>query len=280
MFGKTMLGIEKATEKSMFKLTKQAAVEGEAKWLQSVPEGKIAKSFAKSARLLKPIVGNSLSESFQEAAQFAGSEFARNYVGTTDGMIESINKGLSKTFGTKEGLESIVIGAIVGGGSTAMSRLAGAQKKIAAGKESNTTKAMELINSGGIQKALENMEQTELNLSYQAKMINANNRGDYAAAEKYRARIISSMANRYNTLGAMDYFNEQLDDLQAMPEAEFIERFGYKKEVSLQEQTGKTQSELIEDVKSKAKLSIKRQDQVRAILQRYEPTTNLSLIHI
>ncbi len=275
MFGKAMMGIEKATEKSMFKLTKQAAVEGEAKWLQSVPEGKIAKSFAKSARLLKPIAGNSLTESFQEAAQFAGSEFARNYVGTTDGMIESINKGLSKTFGTKEGLESIVIGAIVGGGSTAMSRLAGAQKKIAAGKEANTTKAMELINSGGIQKALENMEQTELNLSYQAAMINANNRGDYAVAEKYRARIISSMANRYNTLGAMDYFDEQLDDLQSMPEAEFIERFGYKKEVSLKEQTGKTQSELIEDVKSKAKLSIKRQDQVRAILQRYEPTTNL-----
>jgi serine/threonine protein phosphatase PrpC len=273
MFGKAIMGMEKVVSSSINPI-KNIGAKAIPKWIDDIPDAATAKFFTKGYRLLQPIAKNMGAESFQEAGQFFGSEFARHYTASDD-FAESVSQGLSKTFGTKEGQESILIGAIVGGGSGAVSRLFGAEKKLAKSKAENTTQLRELLNSGVVTDLISNMEQTAENIKFAAKMSEAMAANNSDLAELYRSRIIANEARRFKKVGALDYFYDQLEDVKSLPENEFIKRFGYDPTRTLKEQTGKTQSEILDDVASKTKLSAKRTEQVADILQSYVPSQTL-----
>jgi hypothetical protein len=273
MFGKAIFGIQNKVAPS-FNRIKNVGTKGAPKWIEDIPDAATAKFFNKSYKMLQPIAKNMAYESAQEAGQFAGSEFAIRYQ-VSDDFAESITSGLSKTFGTKEGLESVLIGAIVGGGSGTLSRMFGAEKKLAKAKAENTTKVINLLNSDVMGNLISNMADSKANLDDVAKMKEALGKNDLTSAEIYRNRIINRETRRYRELGAMDYFYERLEDAKGLPEAEFIKSFGYDETRTIKEQTGKTQTELIDDVINKAKLNSKRLEQVEDILQGYTPSNDL-----
>jgi hypothetical protein len=283
MFGKMFKGASIA-ERQMYKAERDAA----GKLVESGMDGKLSKAFTKSQRMFGKPVENMLTEGIQEGSQFAASEFSRSYYGDkfSDGigdMSKSLSESLSNTFGTKEGLENILIGAIVGGGTGTISRIAGADSKLAKARTENTAKVIEYINRGGLTKVIENMEANEYNTTL-VNSIEENNKileSDTATpaekaiakqrAERARTQLIRSEVARLDKVGGTDYLMEQLDDAASMPEDEFKKAFGYRMNSTLKFQTGKTQAELVEDVKKKAELSLKRSRQVQDILAKYQP---------
>jgi hypothetical protein len=283
MFGKMFKGASIA-ERQMYKAERDAA----GKLVESGMDGKLSKAFTKSQRMFGKPVESMLTEGIQEGSQFAASEFSRSYYGDkfSDGigdMSKSLSESLSNTFGTKEGLENILIGAIVGGGTGAISRIAGADSKLAKARTANTAKVIEYINRGGLTKVIENMEANEYNTAL-VNSIEENNKileSDTATpaekaiakqrAERARTQLIRSEVARLDKVGGTDYLMEQLDDAASMPEDEFKKAFGYRMNSTLKFQTGKTQAELVEDVKKKAELSLKRSRQVQDILAKYQP---------
>jgi hypothetical protein len=275
MFGKAMAGIQGKVVDTMYDVERRGAKDA-MKWVEALPDAKVAKAAYKAARWYKPILQTQLTEGAQEGAQFAASEFARDYVGSGyNDMVDSATKALSQTFGTKEGLENMVIGFIVGGGQSLVSKVVGAEKKAAKLKGENTAKALELLNNGGILNAMENMESSEAMIKYKNALEKSMEAGDMITAEIMRNRIISNMASRYQKVGAMDYFYEQLDDLAGMDEAEFKKSLGYSEKGTIEEQTGKTQQEIVGEIKDRAESSVRRTAEVRDILRAYTPSKNL-----
>lgn len=284
----------KVGERAIYDLgKKEAAAGGKAvEWAQKMGDSKLAVAFTKAGRLFnKPLEGIA-TEGLQEGAQFATSEFSRDYYGAkfSDGfgdMSKSIGESLSATFGTKEGLENMLIGAIVGGGTSTISRIGGADSKLAKARTANSEKALEALNSGGLTKVMETMEQNDYNvrranIMEEAQKVMSNPAATSSqkmqskqAFERAQTQLIRSEARRYSKMGALDYFIEQLDDAKAMPEKDFKEAFGFDVSISLLDQTGKSQAEIVDGVKKTVELSEKRALQVEAILARYQPKNTL-----
>ena len=290
MFGKAMQGA-RVGEKTMYDIEKKGLTAGE-EWVEKAASSKFGKAYAKAQKTFAPTLKTSVEEGFQEASQFAGSQYARNYYGEkfhdgTADMSTALGKALSATVGTKEGLENILIGALVGGGTGAVSRLMGAEKKLLGQKNINTTEAIKMLNSGAVKKAIENAEQTTENLALIKEINDANEanekegvtkaerRQNDLKAETARMRLIHGVFAKMNGLGAIDYALEQFDDASAMPEEEFKKAFGYDMNRTLEQQTGKTQMQIIEDTKNKMESAIKRSEQVHNILSQFNPGTSL-----
>lgn len=290
MFGKAMQGA-RVGEKTMYDIEKKVTTAGE-EWAEKAVSTKFGKAYANAQKTFGPVLKTSVEEGFQEASQFAGSQYARNYYGEkfhdgTADMSSALSKALSDTVGTKEGLENILIGALVGGGTGAVSRLRGAEKKLLGQKNINTTEAIKMLNSGAIKKAIENAEQTTENLAL-IKEINdanlANEKEDISPAERRqndlkaetaRMRLIHGVFAKMNGMGAMDYALDQFNDAASMDEKEFKQAFGYDMNRTLEQQTGKTQMQIIEDTKNKMESAIKRSEQVHNILSQFNPGTSL-----
>lgn len=290
MFGKAMQGA-RVGEKTMYDIEKKGLTAGE-EWVEKAASSKFGKAYGRAQKTFGPILKTSAEEGFQEAGQFAGSQYARNYYGEkfndgTGDMASAMSKALSSTIGTKEGLENILIGALVGGGTGAVSRLMGAEKKLLAQKGLNTTEAMKMLNSGAIKKIIENAEQSAENLAFIKDINDANldnEREDITKAERRqndlkaetaRMRLIHGVFAKMNGLGAIDYAMEQFDDAASMEEKEFKQAFGYDMNRTLEQQTGKTQMQIIEDTKTKMGSAIKRSEQVHNILSQFNPGTSL-----
>ena len=290
MFGKAMQGA-RVGEKTMYDIEKKGLTAGE-EWIEKSASSKFGKAYGRAQKTFGPVLKTSAEEGFQEAGQFAGSQYARNYYGEkfndgTGDMASAMSKALSSTVGTKEGLENILIGALVGGGTGAVSRLMGAEKKLLAQKGLNTTEAIKMLNSGAIRKVIENAEQSAENLAFIKDINDANldneregitkaeKRQNDLKAETARMRLIHGVFAKMNGLGAIDYAMEQFDDAASMEEKEFKQAFGYDMNRTLEQQTGKTQMQIIEDTKTKMGSAIKRSEQVHNILSQFNPGTSL-----
>ena len=290
MFGKAMQGA-RVGEKTMYDIEKKGLTAGE-EWVEKAASSKFGKAYGRAQKTFGPVLKTSAEEGFQEAGQFAGSQYARNYYGEkfndgTADMASAMSKALSSTVGTKEGLENILIGALVGGGTGAVSRLMGAEKKLLAQKGLNTTEAIKMLNSGAIKKVIENAEQSAENLAFIKDINDANldneregitkaeRRQNDLKAETARMRLIHGVFAKMNGLGAIDYAMEQFDDAASMDENNFKQAFGYDMNRTLEQQTGKTQMQIIEDTKNKMQSAIKRSEQVQNILAQYNPGTSL-----
>jgi hypothetical protein len=292
MFGKTLEGA-KIGDKAMFAAERDVAKSAGEQWAIKTGSTKVGQMFGKAQRNFGKPVESMFEEGFQEASQFAASDMARSYYGQkfhdgTGDMSESLSTALSKTFGTKEGLENVLIGALVGGGTGAISRLAGAEKKLMKMKTANTTEALSILNAGGTARALEVAEQNAENIYLVNQMKAAKDRnkkeGVTAAeitandldADKHRMRLIHNVFTRLHRLGATDYALDQFDDAASMSEDEFKTAFGYDSDRTVQEQTGgKSQMQVISDTKAKMELAIKRSEQVHNILSQYNPGQGL-----
>ena len=248
MFGKSVAGF-----KASSKVNKDVAFNSAlGKTVSSVAnQGKFKNALSR----LRPTAGGAVTEAGQEGWQFASNIFSSDYHtdkyfnGGTASLTESLYKGIKETVGTQEGLESMLVGAIVGGGMAGVSSTARGEFKQ---RKEAAQKAADIINGG----FMVNTNNQTLNFNAQVKvaldMENARKSGNHKAFKDAQFKLIQYNAFAALENGTFDVFKQKLEDSKSLSDAEFAKMFGYNSEVSLEEQTNnKSKSEVIKNVQDK-----------------------------
>lgn len=247
MFGKQVAGFKTAS-----KINKDVAFDNATK--QVVNRIGERGFFRTGMSRLKPFAQGSLTEAFQEGWQFASKTGAINYHtdkyfnGGFSDMSESILQGLNETFGTQEGLESMLVGAIVGGG---VSGVQSAIQKPYAQRQKNAKYLTDLLNGGFLRNASNKGMTSNMMTLALVQMEQARESGDIKAFKDAQNKLI--MYNAFEALqnGGFDVFMEKLEDAASLEDSEFAKAFGYDTEQSIQKQTGKSKQQIIDNVKKK-----------------------------
>jgi len=278
MFGKQVAGFKGASKASSdvaFDQVKRKAVSklaDKSVWRQALDR-------------MRPTAMNALEEAGQEGFQFASGVFAHSYHtdkfadGGYGDMAKSLNKALSETFGTQEGLESMFVGALTGG------LMGSAQSTM--GKEYSTRKSSaaalaKFINGG----YLNNTEQKILNATASATVMQQMQKhlenGDIKKFKDAQFKLIQYQAYEALQRGGMDVYLEKLEDAKNLDNAQFMEAFGYQTQdaagnaLTLEDQTGgKSQAEVIDSIKKKVENFRKVYDNVNTQFPLADKTSGL-----
>ncbi len=237
---------------------------------------------------------SSLSEAAQEGGQVFASEFAQKYYKdkyadkpNSGGLIDAIEHGLRRTLGTKEGQESMLIGAIVGGGTTTVSnvgrRIRG-KKTANQIRQANTDAALDLLNSGVLTKPLEGIQDADKAsglINYMDKQAAIAADTNASVVDRRRAHkqfkdaqyaLYAQQANSLVNQGRMDLVMEQLEDAKDLTEDEFKKAFGYDVNQPLPE-GGK--SAIVDKLKDRLKKHKTTRDRIDQIVTVPQATTGL-----
>ncbi len=177
-------------------------------------------------KFLEGFVPESIQEGAQYASNIASQEFVDQYqVGKEDwvtSFLEGTGEALSRTFTDKEGLESILVGGIVGGPFG----LKGARAERLS-KETNTKELVDALNadptfsqsSQVVKDYLASVKTANQGEEYlkQGDLFNAKNKTDLALN-----RYIKSQIDK----GAVDYFKTRIESMKDIDEAELQQYFG------------------------------------------------------
>jgi hypothetical protein len=177
-------------------------------------------------KLLEGFVPESVQEGAQYAANIASQEFVDQYQFAKDDWLtsfyEGAAEGLSRTFTDKEGLESILIGGIVGGPFG----LKGARAERLA-KEANTKILVDALNADPtfsqgnkyIKDYLASVKTANQGEEYlkNGDLFNAKNNTDAALNRYIKAELDK---------GTIDYFRTRIESLKDIDEGELQQYFG------------------------------------------------------
>lgn len=178
------------------------------------------------SKFLEGFVPESIQEGAQYASNIASQEFVKQHdVGKEDwatSFYEGVAEGLSRTFTDKEGLESILVGGIVGGPFG----LKGARSERLA-KEANTKELVDALNAdptflqsnkfiGDYLASVKTANEGEDYLK-QGDLFNAKNKTDQALNRYIKAQIDK---------GSVDYFKTRIESLKDIDDAEIAQHFG------------------------------------------------------
>lgn len=235
--------------------------------------GKLFSSYNNDRRILNKIVNNKgvfeaekasklsktaknlfipTEEAIQEGLQYTTEKGVTDYyskkndpnaIGTFNDMVESTLHGLEQTLGSKEGLESMLIGAILGGGSVPSSIKQNMRN------EAHTAQAVNVLNQ---YKALPNVKalyesairhtalQKDIDKALQQNDIFTYKNAQFDQFKNYVKSRIDS--DKFDTL------TDELNDIKNLDKDEFIKTFG------LEEGSDKVKSvnEFVEKLKTKA----------------------------
>ena len=248
MFGKQIAGFKAST-----KVNKDIAFDQAlGKTVNTIAnQGKFRNAISR----LKPTGAGVLTEAGQEGWQFASNVMSSDYHtdkyfnGGAASLTKSLYKGIKDTLGSQEGLESMLVGGIVGGGVSGVS-------STVRGDFKRRQKAAELVTdvlNGGY---LVNANNKQLQFNAQVKvaldMENARKTGDIKAFKDAQFKLIQYNAFAALENGGYDVFMQKLEDSKTLNDKDFSAMFGYNPEVSLEEQLdGKTKNEVIKNVQDK-----------------------------
>jgi hypothetical protein len=276
MFGSMIRG--KAGKSFSKGVTEKVVSDGE-KYAAKLPKTMVGKAFSKAYRVSSPVLKNGITEMVQEGAQtMIGStavEYFKNKFNTgTEDMSGAMIKGMMDTYGTSEGVESMLTGFLVGAIMGGASNIGGSASKNRKAKAVNTANLISIANSGSFTNIVAGAEQNlEIN-SYMQAIQKANAVGNYKAAEELRLNLIASRAMKLKNLDALDLAMTELDDLGAMSEKDFMERTGYDTTKTLLEQTGMSSHKaIVEDIKKDINDLAKTSDKLDNILSLVDPRT-------
>tara|TARA_R100000697_G_scaffold74518_1_gene86905 strand:- start:9985 stop:15777 length:5793 start_codon:yes stop_codon:yes gene_type:complete len=251
MFGKQVSGFRAAQRASKDVVFDAAARKATSKYAND--------GFWKgTARRLAPAAKNAAEEAFQEGFQFASGVFASNYHtakyknnGVGD-MMAALNESLSETFGSQEGLEAILVGAltgkIMGAGQSVISKEVSTRK-------ANAQKLADFINAG----LLDNVQNSMINSSAMSdamkRMQAALERNDHKAFKDAQFDLISYNALYALETGGFELFKEKLEDSKNLSDEEFAKQFNITDKngdpLDIVKATGKTKAKTIEDLQKK-----------------------------
>lgn len=247
MFGKQVAGFKTAS-----KINKDVAFDNITK--EVINKVGARGTFRNAMSRLKPFAQGSLTEAFQEGWQFASKVGAIDYHtdkyfnGGFADMSESILQGLNETVGTQEGLESMLVGAIVGGGVSGVTSIV---QKPYAQRQKNAQYLTDLLNGGYLRNAAnKGMTSNAMTLAL-VQMEQARQNNDIKAFKDAQNKLIMYNAFEAMQSGGFDVFMEKLEDTATLSDEEFAKTFGYDTKKSIQDQTGKTKRQIIDNTKKK-----------------------------
>ena len=255
MFGKQVAGFKAST-----KVNKDVAFDAALnKTVSTIAnQGKFKNALSR----LRPFVEGAATEAFQEGWQFASGVISSDYHtdkyfnGGVANLTESIYKGITETLGTQEGLESMLVGAIVGGG---MSGVSSAVSKPFKQRKAAADYAAELINGG----FMDNANNKMLDYNAQAKVVQEMEKAlkevmpDGTVGNIKRFKDAQFKLIQYNAFAALesgtyDVFREKLKDSKSLSDVEFAKAFGFNTEMTIEEQAGgKSKTDVIKNIEDK-----------------------------
>ena len=201
------------------------------------------------------------TEAFQEGWQFASKVGSIDYHtdkyfnGGSEDMIRSISEGITETFGTQEGLESMLIGAIVGGG---MGGGRSAIQKPYAARVKNAQYVTDLLNGGYLANSANKAMNYDAMVKVHLDMEKALESGNIKAFKDAQNKLLHYHAYDAIQNGGFDVFIEKLNDAASLEESEFAEQFGFNPEVSIAEQTksyknpnGQTKEDIVKKISAR-----------------------------
>jgi len=248
MFGKHVAGFKGAS-----KVNKDISFDASLrKVVNSVEnQGKYRKAWEK----LKPFGQGVLGESFQEGWQFASNVISSDFhtdkffdAGTAS-FTSSLYKGIKETLGTQEGLESMLVGGLVGGG---MSGVTSIIQKPYAQRQKQAELAKKIIDGGFLTNPNNSMKNFSAQVKVALDMEVARKAGDIKKFKDAQYKLIQYSALAALETGGFDVFMQKLEDSKTLSDAEFAKMFGYDVETAIKDQTGgKSKSEVIKNVQDK-----------------------------
>ena len=248
MFGKHVAGFKGAS-----KVNKDISFDASLrKVVNSVEnQGKYRKAWEK----LKPFGQGVLGESFQEGWQFASNVISSDFhtdkffdAGTAS-FTSSLYKGIKETLGTQEGLESMLVGGLVGGG---MSGVTSIIQKPYAQRQKQAELAKKIIDGGFLTNPNNSMKNFSAQVKVALDMEVARKAGDIKKFKDAQYKLIQYSALAALETGGFDVFMQKLEDSKTLSDAEFAKMFGYDVETDIKDQTGgKSKSEVIKNVQDK-----------------------------
>ena len=247
MFGKQLAGFRTAS-----KVNKDVALDAATKAVIDKTAGRGL--FRTGLSRLRPTAEGSLTEAFQEGWQFASKVGAIDYHtdkyfnGGASDMSQSMLGGLNETFGTQEGLESMLVGAIVGGG---IAGVTSAVQKPYAQRKKNAKYLTDLLNGGYLRNASNKGKTSNMMTAALVQMEKAKQEGNIKAFKDAQNKLIMYNAFEAMENGGFDVFMEKLSDASSLEDADFAKTFGYDTEKPIKEQTNQTKEEIVENLREK-----------------------------
>lgn len=195
-----------------------------------------------------------LEEAFQEGYQFMSGQIANRYF--TDGyknnghrdLSKALNEGLSETFGSQEGLESMLVGFLTGG------IMSGGQSTIAreySKRKKNAAHLANLINTGILQNSYGRIQTAEAQAAAAKRMQKAIKDENKQAFKDAQAELIASHALDALDQGGFEVLIERLEDSKTMDDAEFAKMYGLTdadgNAIDTQKFLGKSKAEIVDN---------------------------------
>ena len=255
------------------------------KYVLKTPTTSFGKTLQKVNKFSSPIYQNSLNEAFQEGAQYAigvgASEYFKNKFDTGSGDIAgAFMKGMSETFGSADGRESMLLGALIGGGMGAVSTTVGAEASRRKTVAANTEALLNIKNSATFTNLAASAEQNDEILRTITGITAANQMGNYKVANELRKQLVAQRAAKFQALDAEDLALEEFDDLEKMSEEEFMKRTGYDttktedgklKSIFSEQSGGKSHVQVVQELKEEYKKAAKLNRDLNDIIQKVNP---------
>ena len=271
MFGKQLAGFKTAS-----KINRDVALDAATKSVIDKTAGRGL--FRTGLSRFKPTAEGALTEAFQEGWQFASKVGAIDYHtdkyfnGGSADMSQSMLKGLNETFGTQEGLESMLVGAIVGGG---ISGVTSAVQKPYAQRKKNAKYLTDLLNGGYLRNAANKGMTSKMMTAALMQMEQGKQEGNIKAFKDAQNKLIMYNAFEAMQNGGFDVFMEKLNDAASLSDVEFAKSFGYNTEESIKDQTDKTKEEIVENLREKYKSFKETYDSINKAFPSQDPKTGL-----
>ena len=223
---------------------------------------------------LKPLGIGAGVEAIQEGWQFGSNIISSDYHtnkyfnGGTADLTASIRKGITDTFGTQEGFESMLVGAIVGGGVSGTRSMItrDSEGRGEYGQRQAASKyATDVLNGG----YFNNVENKRVKYSAQEKVAKDmeialqevmpdGTVGNIKAFKDAQYKLIQYQAYDALENGTFEVFKQKLEDTKTLSDKDFAELFGYNSELSIADQTkspdnvnGQSKDQIIKNILDK-----------------------------
>ena len=214
-------------------------------------------------KYVKGNVKSGISEAFQEGSQFLIQESADRVIekpgqgNFIEDWTEAIVEGYGDVYGTKEGKESMMLGAIVGmlmGGFGSVKQYMSETEATAKEREA----VVNSLNNPSFNQLLKNAKDGKRSIRAAERMNAAIEQGDHKAYRDAQRDLMMSEIALHERNGTLDMFLERVDDAALMEDVEFAQAFGIPQGAKF------SKSDIVRGVKDTVKKYQKLREEVDA----------------
>ena len=191
------------------------------------------------SNLGKPMARGAVIESFQESTQFAIQERVREMstAGSISEMFDAWGQGYVDTFSSKEGIDSALVGAVVGilgGGAGAVRRhYTKAGKEATKAQTTRRDEIIKILNNPDVFNIMQRAEAAQGSIDLAATMQTALENGDHKTYRDLQAQLLANEALTHADAGRLDLLFDKLDEELTKTDEQFRENWGIPESIPL-----------------------------------------------